>query len=148
MSSPEMRFVIDASVLIKIFVDETLSDKAGIFFARLSDTPGEILFAPDLVYTECANVLWKYTTRFGMTESEAQMKLGQLSQVALNIVPTRTVLPKALYLAYRFQISVYDACYLAVSHLIGVPLVTSDEKLIKAVEGKQQLVISLRNFAF
>jgi len=141
-----MRFVIDASVLIKLFVKEPYSDKAGTLFARVDKDPYAVLFAPDLVYTECANVLWKYTVRFGMTGREARRKLSLLNQVVLTIIPTRNVLSKALDLAYRYRITVYDACYVATSQLIGVPLITSDEKLSTTVSGKQQSVISLGDF--
>jgi predicted nucleic acid-binding protein len=145
VSPPELRFVIDASVLIKLFVKEPYSDKAGTLFARVEADPYAVLFSPDLVYTECANVLWKYTIRFGMTGREARRKLNLLNQVVITIIPTRNVLSKALDLAYRYRITVYDACYVATSQMIGVPLITSDEKLIKAVGSRQGSVISLRD---
>ena len=57
--------VVDASVGIKLFLREPLSDAAHAFFAHLAEDPPARLFVPDLFFVECANILWKYVRRFG-----------------------------------------------------------------------------------
>lgn len=41
----------------------------------------------------------------------------------------------SLVLAQRHSISAYDACYAALAALLGVPLVTADEKLARTLPG-------------
>ena len=45
-------FIVDASVAVKWVVDEQFSDAARLL-------AGARLYAPDLLYIECANILWK-----------------------------------------------------------------------------------------
>jgi hypothetical protein len=53
-----VNLVIDASVVIKFFVPEILSDNAGEVLSQT--TSGNLLLrAPDLVYPEPGNILWK-----------------------------------------------------------------------------------------
>lgn len=53
-----MNLVIDASVVIKFYIPEILSDKSQEVLARAAG--GEVmLFTPDLLYPETGNILWK-----------------------------------------------------------------------------------------
>jgi predicted nucleic acid-binding protein len=49
--------VVDASVGIKLFLKEPLSERADILFSRLVDDPPARFYVPDLFFVECANVL-------------------------------------------------------------------------------------------
>lgn len=50
--------VVDASIGIKLFLVEPLSDEAHALIAGLtSDLPAR-LRVPDLFYIECTNILW------------------------------------------------------------------------------------------
>ena len=53
-----MNLVIDASVLIKFYVPEILSDKAEELLIRV-EHGDVVLLAPDLIYPEVGNILWK-----------------------------------------------------------------------------------------
>ncbi len=53
-----MSFVVDASVVIKWFIEENLSAEAEAILGH-----GEPLFAPDLLLAEIGNVLWKKVIR-------------------------------------------------------------------------------------
>jgi predicted nucleic acid-binding protein len=64
--------IIDASVGIKLFLVEPLSERAEALFNRLVDDPPARFFVPDLCYAECANILWKYVRRFGYPLQFAQ----------------------------------------------------------------------------
>lgn len=62
------RYVLDASVAVKLYVPEVHSDLAGRFFANNHE-----LIAPDLLPSEFANILWKKSTqRSEITVSEGQ----------------------------------------------------------------------------
>ena len=57
--------VVDANVVIKLFLVEPSSEGADALFGHLADTPAACFYVPDLLYSECASVLWKYVRRFG-----------------------------------------------------------------------------------
>ena len=143
MTTDAERYVIDASVGIKLFVDEPLSDEAHELFARLAENAATRFYVPDLFYTECANILWKYVNRHGMPEAEARRDLRRLDDLALDCVPTAHILHPALRLALRHGITVYDATYVATARLVRAPLVTADERLIRAIGDKERLLLPL-----
>jgi predicted nucleic acid-binding protein len=62
MSSERLRYVVDASVGIKLFIDEPLSDIAHALFEKLTEDPPVELFVPDLFYIECTNILVKWSS--------------------------------------------------------------------------------------
>ena len=65
MTESRPRYVVDASVGIKLFVEEEFSERVQALFSHLDADPSAELFVPDLFYIECANILLKNTRRFG-----------------------------------------------------------------------------------
>ena len=57
------------------------------------------LVAPDLIYAECANVLWKKVRRGEMTLEEAVIAAQTLEPADLTIVPARGHLAVAMSMA-------------------------------------------------
>jgi len=125
-------WVVDASVAVKLFVEEPLSDHTHRLFLRLLAESEARLVVPDLFYIECANILWKYTKRYGMPKREARNKFSQLKSLPLTPIPTIEILEDALDLATRCGSSVYDACYVAAAMAVEVPLITADKGLVEA----------------
>jgi len=64
MKTSPLNCVVDASVGIKLFVEEELSDKTHALFSHLTRSPKTQFYVPDLFFIECTNILWKYTRRF------------------------------------------------------------------------------------
>lgn len=129
------RYVVDASVGIKLFLPESYADRAQALFERLcADTPASLL-VPDLFYIECANILWKYVSRFHYPESDARKDIANLRALALQSVATRELVESALLLAVRHRITAYDAVYVALAQAVAAPLVTADERLVRAFAG-------------
>lgn len=150
MTPPSARaaaYVVDASVAIKLFVEESLSGAVERLFERLATSPNMRLFVPDLFYTECANILWKYVTRHNMNPAMATGSLTNLRSLALEKLDTDLILADALDLALQHGVTVYDACYLASARLTHAPLITADDRLIRKFEGDKQLIIPLRELA-
>lgn len=125
------RLVIDASVGIKLVIAEAGSDAAHALFSHAADTAGSRLYVPDLFFTECANVLWKYVKRFGYPAKDARKSIERLFGLGLVKLETDLFLEKAFGIAVAHEISVYDACYMAASKHVCAPLITADERLIK-----------------
>ena len=50
MTQPPVCYVVDASVGIKLFVDEEFSEQAHALFSHLAADPSAELYVPDLFY--------------------------------------------------------------------------------------------------
>ena len=78
---PGERLVIDASIAVKWVVPEPDCDRA----EALRDHP---LVAPDLLFAECANVLWKKVRRGELSKDEADIAAQTLGQADIAIAST------------------------------------------------------------
>ena len=133
MTTGPHRFIVDASVGIKLFVDEDYSDLVHALFLQLTADPPAHLYVPDLFYIECANILLKYTRRFGRPLEDSRADLADLGILPLQVAPTAELMEDALLLAAKQNITAYDACYAALASRLDIPLVTADAPLAKAV---------------
>ena len=126
--------IIDASVGIKLFLVEPLSEQTEALFAHLSDDFPARFYVPDLFYIECTNILWKYTRRFGYPPRSAQQDAADLIRLPLQIVSTAALIEHALELATLHNITAYDAAYVALSDRLSLPMVTADEALVRRLQ--------------
>jgi predicted nucleic acid-binding protein len=130
-----VRCVPDASVTLKLFVEEALSERAAALFGHLSVEPPAQLSVPDLLYIECTNVLWKHTRRSGYPVDRARQAVRDLASLAVHWYPTTDLIHPALEIAIQHGITAYDASYIALARELHVPMVTADERLVRAVSG-------------
>ena len=138
--------VVDASVGVKLFLAEELSDRADALFAHLAADPPGQFSVPDLFYIECANILWKHKRRSGYPMEKARKALTDLGKLALKRYPTAELAAQALDIAVDKSIAAYDACYVALALTLSVPFVTAVEKLACALSGTKYQVDWLGNF--
>jgi predicted nucleic acid-binding protein len=134
--------VIDASVAIKWFLPEQQSINA----VRLLDA-GYELFAPDLIFAECGNVLWKKWLRQELEPDVIPAILSDLKRMNLAIVPAFTLIDEASRIAVDYRRSFYDSIYIALATTSNSRMVTADEKLCNAMRGTllEMRVIMLSN---
>ena len=123
--------VVDASVGIKLFLAEALSNRADYLFDQLAANPFFQLYVPDLFYVECANILWKHVRRFHYSIADAEQNLADLIALPLIILPTIDLVQEALTLAIQLGSTAYDAVYVMAAHRLALPLVTADEALAR-----------------
>jgi predicted nucleic acid-binding protein len=134
MSELPLRYAVDASVGIKLFVDEEFSEQAHALFSYLAADPPAELYVPDLFYIECTNILLKYTRRFGRSLQDSQADVADLKLLALKPTSTTDLMEDSLLLASEKKLTAYDACYAVLAEKLGIPLVTADEPLARAVD--------------
>jgi predicted nucleic acid-binding protein len=124
------RHVVDASVVIKWFVEEVQADQARI----LQDDQYDLL-APDLLWPESGNILWKKVQRGELMPDEARLICTGLVKQPIHIFPSGLVLEPALEIALETGRTVYDSCYLALAMLTECQLVTADHRLFNSLQG-------------
>ncbi|MBE0599113.1 MAG: type II toxin-antitoxin system VapC family toxin [Desulfuromonadales bacterium] len=128
--------VIDASVLIKAYVPEHGSEQASALLTRLA--AGELdLLAPELLYPETGNILWKKTLRQELTPAEAREIAEAIAALPLRIEPTRELTALALDIALETGVTVYDALYVALARIYRTSIVTADAKLVERLGGTE-----------
>jgi predicted nucleic acid-binding protein len=135
--------IVDASVGIKLFVEEEFSVEADRLFGRLTANPPAHFYVPDLFYIECANILWKYTRRFNYPAGNARQDVRDLRALALRTVSTADLLEPVLELALAYDLTMYDASYAALARQLDLPLITADETLRRKLSGSGLTVQTL-----
>ena len=138
--------VVDASVAIKLFLHERLSDRADALFDHLADSPPPSFYVPDLFFVECTNILWKYVRQFGYAPHAAEQDIADLTRLPFRVVPTLELVEDALQLAIAHDIAAYDAAYVALSRRLSLPLLTADEPLARRFSGSDLDVRSLTHW--
>ncbi len=124
--------VVDASVAVKWFLPEDGSERAESLIR------GEFrLVAPDLLWTEVGNVLWKIARRGSITPAEAGRMLRDASAMPVEIMESLPLLPEALRIATTADRSVYDSLYVALADREKCGMVTADRKLVNALAGTE-----------
>lgn len=125
-----MNLVIDASVLIKFYIPEILSDRAQGLLDSVRQ--GEItLLAPDLVYSEAGNILWKKHRLEELTRSEVEEISDAIVLLPLRVEPSKGLLPLAVHVGMAYGITVYDAMYVTLSRIHETRMMTADRKLFE-----------------
>jgi predicted nucleic acid-binding protein len=121
-------FVLDASVLAALYVDDPASDESEAFLARLERAGGDV-HAPELVLLEVANVLWKRVRAGQLDPADAMTAIADLSSASIRLHPAPSIVRSALALAMAHGLSAYDAAYCAVATRVGATVITHDADL-------------------
>lgn len=121
------RVVVDASVAVKWFLPEIHSDAA----LRYLDEDCERV-APDLLYAEFGNVIWKRARRAQLSENEAREVLRGLRLVPIEVHPAQAFVETAYEVARVLDRTVYDALYLVLAKAHRCTLVTADRRFYEA----------------
>ncbi len=146
MSHPPVQCVVDASVGVKLVLNEADSVLAHDLFLILDSNPAAVFWVPDLFYAECGNILWKSHRRGVLQAGAAEAHLKLIRGLKLQAIPSVSLVETALEIALRFEVTVYDAVYVAASSRVQQPLITADDKLARKLAGSPfqvQLLASL-----
>jgi predicted nucleic acid-binding protein len=129
-----LSLVIDASVLIKFFVPEVLADRAASLldsFKKEESSP----IAPDLIYSEAGNILWKKHRLKELTRSEVDEITDAIILLPIKTETSKNLLPLALGIAMTYGLTVYDAMYISLARIHGTRMMTADRKLFEKMAG-------------
>lgn len=124
--------VIDASVAVKWFLPEPLSDDAHLIL-NLLRRRGIRAWAPDLIVVEVASVLWRRTRskQERLPGVEASAALAALLNSPLDLEPDRNLVAPAFELSGLIPCTVYDGLYVALAVRENARLITADAALVR-----------------
>lgn len=137
--------VIDSGVTVKWFVTEPYTTEAEQILADYQRSSISFL-APDLIYAEFGNIVWKKRMFQGLDAKLAEEAIKKFRKVRFAITRSSDLLDDAYLLAITHRRSVYDMLYLGLSLRAGCQFVTADEKLVNAIGSLYSNVVWLANW--
>ena len=118
-----MKLTVDASVVVKWFVQEPLCQEARLVLTHRHD-----LYAPEILLAEFANVVWKKARRGEILDPRPHYavlrELGDV--VALHRIAD--LVDRAASFSNELDHPIHDCLYLACAEATGSALVTADRK--------------------
>jgi predicted nucleic acid-binding protein len=112
--------VIDSSALIKYVTKEENWEAVETHIKEGCTTL-------ELAIKETANALAKKTVKNEVTIETSKEIIARIPRI-VRIVPQTEHFPKALEIAAKHEITIYDALFIALAANTGQPLLTSDKK--------------------
>jgi predicted nucleic acid-binding protein len=119
-----MTVVVDASAVVAALIDQGAD---GRWAEKLLT---EQLVAPTLLPVEVANILRKAIRSGAISDDTGALAHADLLALTIEYFPYEVVAPRVWNL--RATMTAYDAYYVGLAELLGVPLATLDRKLTRA----------------
>ncbi|MBY5705934.1 type II toxin-antitoxin system VapC family toxin [Rhizobium leguminosarum] len=127
-----MPFVVDASVAAAWLLadEESRTAEEALSFLETEDA-----LVPDLFWHEMRNILLTAERRKRISNKDVLACLMRLTSLPLRTVSSEDHLP-ILRLAGKYQLSAYDAAYLALAVAENISLATLDARLERAASAE------------
>lgn len=119
------RLVCDASALVALLLD---SGPEGTWAASI--VAGCDLAAPSLAAFETANIIRRHGASGLISDDQAAQAHADLLDLPIELWPYEPLASRAW--ALRSNLTTYDATYIALAELLGLPLITLDRRLANA----------------
>lgn len=134
-----MKYVLDASVALKMVLKEQDSDRA---LALREDFRNGIheLIAPDILPVEMGHALTRAERKGILKQGQARVLISDFLDPCPELYPYGEVYDRAMQLSSAIRVGFYDCIYVALAEHEGCPVVTADERLVNQFKGQ---VISL-----
>lgn len=125
-----MTLTVDANVVVKWFVAESLSDDARLLLA-----PRIHLHAPDILLVEYANTIWKKVHRNEISDPQPYFdELANLPEI-VALHAAGDLLDRAVQIAVEADQPVYDCLYQACAETTASALITADQRFAGKAAG-------------
>ena len=124
--------ILDSSVIAKWFFPE----ESGQLALKIKDdftTNVTSISAPLLLYWEINNLLKTATKRSRITAKSAVSVYEAFLKLNFIVYSSEELMAETLKIAIRFDISSYDASYVALAEYLQKPFFTADQKLLSKV---------------
>jgi predicted nucleic acid-binding protein len=117
--------VIDASIAVRWFIDDAMSEPARAFRREHGNT----CIAPDLVVYEIVNAAWQYVRAKEIERSHYQSAVHGIASYFDWLVGGVTLAGRAADIALQFNHAAYDCFYLALAAQERCALATADRRM-------------------
>jgi predicted nucleic acid-binding protein len=120
-----MTVIVDSSVMVALLTDDGVRGE----WAR-DAVDGQPLSAPHIVMPEAAHVLRRQVLRGTLSADVASLAHEDLTRMPVDLWPYAPLATRVW--ALRSAVSVYDATFVALAELLGAPLATLDQRLVRS----------------
>ncbi len=139
------QIILDASVAVKWLSQEPLTEKAFELYSEF-DKGAIKMIVPELFFLELGNFC---VGKFKKDSSSWDIMTKQLEEIAELPFEKRSdfeLHDVAVSNACIYGISAYDGVYLSLAEMYNAPLITVDEALLKACQGRFDFIEHLKDF--
>ncbi|MGH3088115.1 MAG: type II toxin-antitoxin system VapC family toxin [Rubrobacteraceae bacterium] len=124
--------VLDTSVAVKFYVREEMHEEALSVLAAAESGIVELI-APDTIQPEFLNALWWKYRRGEFSREEVRKGWERFTEdEAASLYALEDLMARAAGITLETGVIVYDALFLALAEEMETPLVTADDKLLRA----------------
>lgn len=128
--------VIDASVGIKWFLeDEEEVTRAKKILITFGNEEVKLLL-PTLWIYEVANGIRAAVFKKRIDQNKVRLRIRKLKQLKLPLIDPSFLIEEIMKIAFGFNLSIYDASYVALAKENNVDFVTGDKKLYNKLKNK------------
>jgi len=116
--------VIDSNVYASVVVKDEFYEKCRRYMLMKKVTL-------DLAFAEAGNVIWKHM-KMGRIKAEDTVRRAEVLKRLVNtskVYESKDLLVEAVELAVKYDVTVYDALFVALAQRLNDKLVTTDRKL-------------------
>jgi Predicted nucleic acid-binding protein, contains PIN domain len=131
--------VVDASVVMKWFIPEVGSPAARELLAE-----DHAFYAPDFLFAEAGNVIWKKVGRGEVSANEATDLIADICRLPIHAISVCSLAADALQVAIATGLTVYDALYLVLAVQLKSHLITADQRFFCSIAATPALVHHVR----
>lgn len=135
-----MKYVLDASIAVKWRLQEHDSAEALSLLADIDARAVEVV-APNTFPVEVAHALTKAERRGLIPTGEASLGLEDIMTAAVTLFDSIPILPRAVELASKKRIGVYDCLYVAFAEDLDVELITAEARLVKSFPEMSRIIL-------
>ncbi len=126
-----MKLTVDASIVIRWFVAEPMSDETRLLLARRIH-----LHAPEFLLVEFANTMWKKKRRGELPDAQPYLEeLPGLSNI-ITLHRDGEIVERAVSIAMELDHPIYDCLCLACAEITESELVTADKRFTDQAVGR------------
>ena len=136
--------VLDSSVALALSLEEPSGGAAERLLGSLALGRAPLV-TPLIFDAECVSGLVKAVRRGRLETEICSAALINTLQLPVERLQSPATVFEGLGLALRFEISAYDAIYVALAAEEGLPLVTADARLVRALAGSPHTVLHLND---
>lgn len=128
-------YVLDASVAAKWFlprVSEPLFEEASELLREYA-AGRTTLLVPELFWAEFGNIMWKAARLNRISGAAGERAVSAVRELSFPSTAASVLLESSYSIAISFDLTVYDAMYVALAVQRNAPLVTADHRLAQTV---------------
>lgn len=136
--------IIDSSVALKWFLPKEEFLKQALDIKQLFESRTISISIPILFFYEVNNILKNNVANERINHLDAPKMLQALMDLDFTIYSTSELFIETFKTAVEFNITSYDASYVALAKNLQIPFYTADTKLVKQVNSS--LVLSIQGW--